>query len=113
VQQQHAKWELDLVRTIRFPKSAHTTGNSSQKKAIAQTSEIQKSSFFSPLSINGPFGNANNREWSLNVYNIKYGNFETRQVRKPGSNSRNRSGLRIIAAMAVSTALTNLSAVRS
>jgi hypothetical protein len=46
---------------MSFPKSAHTTGNSSQKKAIAQTSEIQKSSFFSPLFINGPFGNANNR----------------------------------------------------
>jgi hypothetical protein len=44
---------------------------------------------------------------SLKVYNIEYGNFGTRQVRTPGSNSRNRSGLRIIAAMAVSTAFTN------
>ena len=48
---------------------------------------------------------------SLNVYNIEYGNFETRQVRTPGSNSRKRFGLRMIASMAVSTVLTNLLAV--
>jgi hypothetical protein len=76
--------------------------------------------------INGPLCTANNRDLvghvliarimmscSLKVYKIEYGNFETRQVRTPGSNSRKRSGLRIIAAMAVSTAGTNLSAALS
>jgi hypothetical protein len=60
VQQQHAQWELGVVRTIRF--GCHEFPAERAQKATAQTSEIQKSFFFSPISINGPFGNANNRD---------------------------------------------------
>jgi hypothetical protein len=56
VQQQHAQWGFDLLRTMRFSrhgfreKPAHSARNSSHKRAIAQTAAIHCSlSFASSL----------------------------------------------------------------